>query len=58
MAKIKLFLKYIKTEITNFLTDGKNKIIFKPLDEKDKKKTVKFYLIFGADENEWTRKRG
>ena len=50
--------KYIKTEITNFLTDGKNKIIFKPLDEKDKKKTVKFYLIFGADENEWTRKRG
>ncbi len=44
--------KYIKTEITNFLQDGKNKITFKPLDEKDKKKTVKFYLIFGAKEDE------
>ena len=48
--------KYMKTDITNFLSNGKNKIIFKPLDEKDKKKTVKFYLIFGANEDEWTRR--
>lgn len=39
--------KVLKTDITNFLAEGKNKVVFKPLSENDRKKTVKFYLTFG-----------
>ncbi len=39
--------KIIVSDITKFLVDGKNKIIFKPLNEKDKKKSAAFYLTFG-----------
>ena len=48
-------LDVLDSDFVKYLTAKgipKNKIIFKPLDEKDKKQTVKFYLIFGADENE------
>lgn len=39
--------KNLKTDITEYLNNGYNKIIFKPLTEKDKNKTVKFYIEIG-----------
>ena len=43
--------KILKTDITKYLIDGVNKITFKPLDEADKRKPVKFYIMLG-EENE------
>ncbi|MCD8023966.1 MAG: hypothetical protein LUE64_00335, partial [Candidatus Gastranaerophilales bacterium] len=43
--------KILKTEITAYLDEGKNKIIFKPLLEGNKKKALRFYITLG-DENE------
>ena len=39
--------KNLKTDITDYLADGNNKVIFKPLHEKDKNKTLKFYIEIG-----------
>jgi len=39
--------RVLKTDITNFLSNGRNKIVFRPLTKNDKRKTVKFYLTFG-----------
>ncbi len=41
--------RILKTDITEYLSEGKNKITFNPLCEADKKKTVKFYITLGED---------
>ena len=41
--------KVLKTDITNYLEEGYNKIIFNPLKETDKRKTLSFYIIFGEE---------
>lgn len=43
--------KILKTDITKYLVEGNNKVVFNPLKLSDKKKSVKFYIILG-EENE------
>ena len=49
--EIKGLKKSLKTDISNYLTDGVNKIIFKPLNEDNKKKTLNFYIVFGEEDD-------
>lgn len=41
--------KILKTEITKYLENGNNKIIFNPLSEADKRKKLKFYIVLGEE---------
>ncbi len=47
--------KNLKTDITKFLKNGQNTIVFKPLSEKDKKKTVRFYVTL--EESDGSRRQ-
>ena len=49
--EIKGLKKTLKTDITSYLNDGSNKITFKPINENEKKKTLKFYIIFGEEDD-------
>ena len=41
--------KILKTEITKYLENGNNKIIFNPLKEADKRKHLTFYVVLGEE---------
>ncbi len=41
--------KNLKTDITQYLTEGVNTIVFAPLQEADKRKKVKFYVVTGEE---------
>ncbi len=42
--------KLLETDITKYLNNGKNKVVFKPLQEKNKHKKALFYLIIGEED--------
>lgn len=39
--------RFLKTDVTRYIINGKNRVEFRPLNNNNKKKTVRFYIIFG-----------